>query len=48
MPILVTAPTPDATTVTLATDLRKQLLMTSVSKTRKAIYTKWLAAHPTY
>jgi hypothetical protein len=48
VPILVTAPTPDATTVTLAADVRKQLLMTSVSKTRKAIYRAWLTAHPTY
>jgi len=48
VPVLVTAPTPDATTITLAADLRKQLLMTSVSKTRKAIYRAWLTAHPTY
>jgi hypothetical protein len=48
VPVLVDAPLPDATTVTLAADIRKQLLMTSVSRTRKAIYRAWLTAHPTY
>jgi len=48
MPVLVAAAKPDATTVALAADVRKQLLMTSVSKTRKALYAKWLTAHPGY
>jgi len=46
MPILATpAPAPDPTAAALAADLRKQLLLRSVSKARKKLYTDWLLTH---